>query len=54
MQQDAFFQQWNQQEISCPSLQCLIGQILIQKQILVVAKNKMSDHTSSRVNCQSI
>ena len=42
------FQNWNQQATFCPSPQCLIDQIKGQKPILVVATDKMPDHTLSR------
>ena len=44
-----FFQHWNQQATSCPSLQCLIGQTQVQKPILVVATEQIPDYTSNRV-----
>ena len=45
MKQAEFFQHWNQQATSCPSLQCLFGQLQVQKPTLVVVKNQMPDHT---------
>ena len=40
-----FFQDWNQQATSYPSLQCLVDQIQVQKQILFVATGQMLNHT---------
>ena len=37
------FQHWNQQVTSCLSPQCLVGQIQVQKPILVVATDQMPD-----------
>ena len=42
-----FFQHRNQQATSCPSPQCLVDQIQVQKPILVVATDQMPDHKSS-------
>ena len=38
-----FFQHWNKKVTSCPSPQCLVGQIQIQKPTWVVATNQMPD-----------
>ena len=38
-------QQLNQQATSCPSLQCPVDQIQVQKPVLVVAINQMPDQT---------
>ena len=43
-----FFRHGNQQATSCPSLQCLVVQIQVQKPILVVATDEMPDHIWSR------
>ena len=40
-----FFQHWNQQTTSCPSPQCLVDKIQVQKPIQVVATNQRHDHT---------
>ena len=42
------FQQGNQQATTCPSPQCLIDQIQVQKPILVVATDQMPNHIQSR------
>ena len=38
-----FFQHGNQQATSCPNPQCLVGQIQVQKPVLVVATDQMAD-----------
>ena len=40
-----FFQHLNQQATYCSSPECLLNQIQVQKQILVVATDQMPDHT---------
>ena len=39
----------NQQATSCPSTECLVGQIQVRRSSLVVATNQMSDHTKSSI-----
>ena len=43
-----FFQDWDQQAISCPSPHCLVDQIQVQEPILVVATDQMPDHIKRR------
>ena len=38
-------QHWNQQSTSCPSSQCLVDQIQVQKPILIAVTDLMPDHT---------
>ena len=39
-----FLQHWNKQITSCPSPQCLVGHIQVQKSVLIVATDQMPDH----------
>ena len=45
MKQVDVFKHWIQQATSCPSLQCLVDLIQVQKPILVVATEQAPDHT---------
>ena len=40
-----FFQHWNQQATFCPSPQCVMDQIQVQKTILFAATDQIPGHT---------
>ena len=44
VKQVEFFEIWNQQVSSSPSLQCLVGQIQVQKSTPIVTKNLTLAH----------
>ena len=40
-----FFQRWNEQATSCPSQNCFVDQIQVQKPIIIVVTDQMPDQT---------
>ena len=48
MKSAEFFQNWNKQATCCPSTQCLVDQIQVQKPILAFAADQMPDYTENR------